>query len=205
MFECCVAHRAPFLWQRFTLYKYCMIIMNTITVLFEFLVMAHWALFLCEKLMLYKYCIIIMNTITVIFNLESIVKRKRTSEFLVIVEMTVLRVGALIWRSWFQPYRVLHLWRGSWWLVLQCIVVEERVKCNNYGLSVAVTRTWRCDGQRPTSWWRWWSAWGRARSWVGSRTSPTVSCPLLHSSSWMDQQRPGTVELLDWVTERNYF
>ena len=46
--------------------------------------------------MLYKYCIIIMNTITVIFNLESIVKRKRTSEFLVIVEMTVLRVGALI-------------------------------------------------------------------------------------------------------------
>lgn len=35
--------------------------------------------------MFYKYGIVIMNTVTGIFDLESIVKRKRSSEFLIIV------------------------------------------------------------------------------------------------------------------------
>ena len=35
MFECCVAHWAQFLWQRFTLYRFCMVIINTIAVMFN--------------------------------------------------------------------------------------------------------------------------------------------------------------------------
>ena len=149
--------------------------------------------------MLYEYVIVTMNTFTGIYNLESIVKRKRRSEFLVIVERTVLE-------HWFEgagssltKFYIFGEMDGGWFFSTLLFEKEERerVKCIDCGLSVAATRTWQCDGRRPTSWWRWWSAWGLARSWVGSRMSLTVSCPLPHSSSWMDHQRPGTVELLE--------
>ena len=75
--------------------------------------------------------------------------------------------------------------------------LPRHTKCTDWAFFFPVTRTWQCDGRQPTSWWKWWSAWGQARSWAVSRMSPIVFCPLRHSLSWMDRQRLGTVEILE--------
>lgn len=68
--------------------------------------------------MLYKYGIVIMNTLTGIFHSESIVKRKRSSEFLVIVNKCC----------------IFGETDGGWFFGALLFEKEERVKCIDYGL-----------------------------------------------------------------------